>query len=122
MRRKDMQEWFDALDHLPEGVQGVFGECATYTSGRQEVTPRFLTFVCEHSKLGGGQGILGFLAQVHWFELLEDHMKELVAGQNGCNASRHHLWRVALAPTEGLGVSEENTYVENVEWHEAVVE
>ena len=56
-----MQEWFDALDHLPEGVQGVFGECATYTSGRQEVTPRFLTFVCEHSKLGGGQGILGFL-------------------------------------------------------------
>ena len=49
-------------------------------------------------------------------------MKELVAGQNGCNARGHHLWRVDLVPTERLRVLEENTDVENVEWHKVVVE
>ena len=70
-RRKDMQERYDALNHLPERVQGVFGECATYTSCGCEVA------LCSST---ADQGILGFLDRVHRFEFLEDHAKKLVAG------------------------------------------
>ena len=75
-----MQERYEALDHLPEGIQGVFGECATYTSCGCEVAQCSLTAGCERSELGGVQGISGFLAQVHRFDFLEDHAKKLVAG------------------------------------------